>query len=127
KGLPKPPATMPFAAWPVAIAARATLRSTAASGRISSWPSLGRTTACSTHPSRQRGAAHAGRRGVALRRCRDSPFTKGEFGSFAGVLRPKVRNRYADESDALGWREDGPDQAEGDLVQPVLGFNARFH
>ena len=58
---------------------------------------------------------------------RDSPFTKREFGSFAGVLRPKVRDRYADESDALGRREDGPDQAEGDLVQPVPGFNARFH
>src|SRR5262249_25209014 len=49
------------------------------------------------------------------------------FGSFAGVLRPKVRDRYADESDALGRREDGPDQAKGDLVQPVPGFNARFH
>ena len=60
-------------------------------------------------------------------RCRDSPFTKREFGSFAGVLRPKVRDRYADESDALGRREDGPDQAKGDLVQPVTGFNARFH
>ena len=58
---------------------------------------------------------------------RDSPFTKREFGSFAGVLRPKVRDRYADESDALGRREDGPDQAKGDLVQPVPGFNARFH
>jgi hypothetical protein len=53
--------------------------------------------------------------------------TKREFGSFAGVLRPKVRDRYADESDALGRREDGPDQAKGDLVQPVPGFNARFH
>jgi hypothetical protein len=58
---------------------------------------------------------------------RDSPFTKREFGSFAGVLRPKVRDRYADESDALGRREDGPDQAKGDLVQPVPGFNARFY
>jgi hypothetical protein len=55
------------------------------------------------------------------------PSRKREFGSFAGVLRPKVRDRYADESDALGRREDGPDQAKGDLVQPVPGFNARFH
>src|SRR6516165_11716503 len=64
---------------------------------------------------------------AALGRCRDSPFTKRKSGSFAGVLRPKVRDRYADESDALGRREDGPDQAKGDLVQPVPGFNARFH
>ena len=43
-----------------------------------------------------------------------SPFTKREFGSFAGVLRPKARDGYADESDALGRREDGPDQAKGE-------------
>ena len=40
---------------------------------------------------------------------RDLPVTKREFGSFAGVLRPKVRDRYADESDALGRGEYGTD------------------
>jgi hypothetical protein len=57
---------------------------------------------------------------------RDSRFTKREFGSFAAVLRPKVRDCYTDESDAFRQREDGPDQANGHLMQPVPGFNARF-
>jgi hypothetical protein len=47
---------------------------------------------------------------------RDLRFTKREFASFAAILRPKGRDRYADESDALGRREDRPDQAEGGLV-----------
>jgi hypothetical protein len=67
-------------------------------------------------PGAKRGRATG--RPTALRR--DSRFTKREFGSFAGVLRPKARDRYADESDALGRRQDGPDQAKGDLVRPAL-------
>jgi hypothetical protein len=57
---------------------------------------------------------------------RDSRFTKPNFGSFAAILPPKVRDRYADESDALERGEDRPDQAEDDLTQLIPGFNARF-
>jgi hypothetical protein len=52
-------------------------------------------------------------------------FTKWELGSFAGVLQPKVRDRYAHESDAYSRREDRPDQDKGDLMQLVPGAPGR--
>ena len=52
---------------------------------------------------------------------------KREFSSFAGVLRPKVRQRHADESDAFGRREDRADEVKSHFTQPVPGFDGCFH
>ena len=54
-------------------------------------------------------------------------FIKGEFGSFAGDLRVKIRECHADEPDPLWRRENRPDQVEGDLMQFVAGCDCCFH
>ena len=53
-------------------------------------------------------------------------FLKREFPLPARLGRTKVRQRHADQPDPFrGWK-DGPDQAEGDFMQPLPGFDRAF-
>ena len=54
-------------------------------------------------------------------------FTKRQFSRFTGGLRSKIRGGHSDESNAFRHWKYGPDQVEGDFMQPVPCLDRRFH